>query len=127
MACVKNINSYNNIKQIEKRAGLDLEYSQSGMYKGQLSISKKGNALLRYALCSAAKVALKNKVFKDLFLKKLEIKGVCRENKLKLHIKCAEKLLRIACAVVKNNTPFSSEYIIHSPVEQPELNNVRAA
>ena len=127
MACVRNINNYNNIRQIEKRAGLDLEYSQSGMYKGKLSISKKGNALLRYALCSAAKVALKNKVFKDLFLKKLEIKGVCRENKFKLNIKCAEKLLRIACAVIKNNTPFSSEYILQSPVEQPELNNVRAA
>ncbi|MFH1288143.1 MAG: IS110 family transposase [bacterium] len=127
MACVKNIDRYNNIRQIEKRAGFDLEHRQSGMYKGHLSISKKGNALLRYALCSAANAALKNKVFKDLFLKKLEIKGVCRDNKFKLRIKCAEKLLRIACAVIKNTTPFSIEHILQNSVEQPVLTNVRAA
>ena len=125
MACVKDIKSYNNVRQIEKRAGFDLEYHQSGKYKGYLSISKKGNAILRYALCSAAKIALKNKVFKDIFDEKLKIKGECRDNRFKLQIKCAEKLLRIACAVIRNNTPFSIEHILRNSVEQPVLTNVR--
>ncbi len=127
MACVKDVNSYNNVRQIKKRAGFDLEYQQSGNFKGGLSISKKGNALLRNALCSAAIIALKNKVFKGIFEEKLKIKGICRENKFKLQIKRAEKLLRIAVAVLKNNQPFDIKNVLQNPVEQPGLTNVRTS
>ncbi|MCK5491967.1 MAG: IS110 family transposase, partial [Candidatus Omnitrophica bacterium] len=81
MACVKNVNNYKNVRQVAKLAGFDLEYRESGKYKGYMRISKKGKALLRYTLCHAAKISLRNKVFKDIFLEKLKIKGVCRDNK----------------------------------------------
>ncbi|MCG2712811.1 MAG: transposase [Candidatus Omnitrophica bacterium] len=75
LAVVKDIKKFNHSDQIIKLAGLDLEYSQSGKYHSKSRISKKGNALLRYALCGAVNGALKHKDFKMLFEKQLQRKG----------------------------------------------------
>ncbi|MBI4652076.1 hypothetical protein HY745_12540 [Candidatus Desantisbacteria bacterium] len=83
--------------------------------------------MLRYTLCSAATRALNNKIFKKIFEEKLKNKGVNRANKSKLRIKYAEKLLRIAYAVLKTKKPFDLEMINQYSVKQPVLTNVVAS
>ena len=109
LAHVGNIENYSKASQLTKLAGLDLEYKQSGKYHGKAKISKKGNSLLRYALCSAANHAKKNKIIKLYFTKKNNSKAFTT----KLRIKLADKLLRAAYAVLKNKTPFNVNQFVN--------------
>ena len=103
--------------------GLDLEYKQSGKYHGKAKISKKGNSLLRYALCSAANHAKKNKTIKS-YLNKKEIS---KEATAKFRIKLADKLLRAAYAVLKNKTPFNVNQFVNpeSSLTQDEPEKIK--
>ena len=105
LAVIKNIKNYNHCDQIIKLAGLDLEYSQSGKYHSKSRSSKKGNALLRYALCGAVNGALKNKFFKVLFEKQLQKKGDNKDSRRILKVKLAVKMiLDCLCNFIKERT-----------------------
>lgn len=106
-AIIGDISAFSDAKQILKLAGLDLETMSSGSFQGQERISKKGNSLLRYALCHAVNIALaKNKNLKELFEYKLKTLGNTRKAKAKLKIKFAAKFLRIAFTLLKKQVPF---------------------
>lgn len=106
-AVVGNIQDFSYDKQLLKLVGLDLETMSSGQFQGQEKISKKGNALLRYALCHAVNVALsKNKELQEIFQQKLKVLGNTKKAKAKLKIKFVAKFIRIAFALLKNNTTF---------------------
>ena len=93
----------------------------SGRYAGQEKISKKGNSILRYAICQAANVAVsKNKRIKQLFQTKLNALGNSKKAKAKLKIKFADRLIRTAFALLKNNTPFDFNRF-NAPVGDPVL------
>ena len=107
MAYVGPIDNYEHPDQLSKLAGLDLEYVQSGQFHGQACISKKGSSLLRYAVCSAALHALKNKTIRQYFETQLQRKGSESLDRAKLRIKLAEKLLRTIFIILKTREPFS--------------------
>lgn len=111
LSAVKDIRNYNHSDQIVKLAGLDLEYSQSGRYHSKSRISKKGNALLRYALCGVVNGALKNKYFKELFEEQLKRKGDNKDTRRILKVKVALKMIRIAYAILSKKESFDIEKI----------------
>jgi transposase len=125
-AVVGNIDNFCHSQQIVKLAGVDLEMKQSGTYRGQEHISKKGSTLLRYALSSAVNIAIsKNKKIRQLFLDKLNVLGNTQSAKAKLKIKFIEKYIRIAFTLLKNNVPFNIDCLT-VPVREPVHINVRA-
>ena len=111
LSVIKDIKNYNHSDQIVKLAGLDLEYSQSGKYHSRSHSSKKGNALLRYALCGVVHGALKNKYFQELFEEKLKQKGDTKDTHRILKVKFAVKFIRIAYAILSKKEPFDIEKI----------------
>ena len=121
LAVVKDIKKFNHSDQIVKLAGLDLEYSQSGKYQSKSRSSKKGNALLRYALCGAVNGALKHKDFNEIFDQQLKRKGDNKDNRRILKVKLAVKMIRIAYAVLSKKEPFDIEKIKLNSVKEPVL------
>ncbi|MEW6558401.1 MAG: transposase [Elusimicrobiota bacterium] len=98
----------------------------SGEFAGKEKISKKGNSLLRFAICHATNVAIsKNKIIGQMFQEKLKERGNSKEAKAKLKIKFAEKFLRAAFVILKHNVPFNIN-IFNVPVDEPVLNSVMA-
>lgn len=123
---IGNINDFVHWRQIVKFAGLDIETMTSGNFTGKEKISKKGSSLLRYAICHATNVAVsKNKVIKQLFQNKLKERGNSKIAKAKLKIKFAEKFLRAAFVMLKNNEPFNIN-LFNVPVDDSALSSVRA-
>lgn len=120
-----NIDNFISDRQITKFAGLDIETMSSGKFQGKEKISKKGNSLLRYAVCQATNVAIsKNKVIRQMFLYKLEERGNSKIAKAKLKIKFVEKFLRAAFVMLKDNVPFDINQF-NVPVDDPVLDSVR--
>jgi transposase len=114
-----NINDFHHHRQVTKFAGLDIETMTSGKFSGREKISKKGNSLLRYAICQASNVAVsKNTTIREMFERKLKERGNSREAKAKLRIKFAEKFLRAAFYMLKNNVPFDIN-LFNIPVDDP--------
>ena len=121
-----NIDNFISDRQIIKFAGLDIETMTSGKFQGKEKISKKGNSLLRYAVCQAANVAIsKNKVIRQMFQDRLKERGNSKIAKAKLKIKFVEKFLRAAFVMLKDNVPFDINKF-NVPVDDPVLNYVRA-
>ena len=60
-----------------------------------------------------------------MFQNKLKERGTSKEAKAKLKIKFAEKIIRAAFVMLKNNVPFNIN-LFNVPVDDPVLNNVRA-
>lgn len=114
LAYIGNIKNYSHPRQISKRVGLDLEYVQSGNFHGQARISKKGNSLLRYSLCSAAIKAMRNPMINTYYQRTLIKKGDSPSSRAKLRIKLTDKLLRAAFAVLKKQQPFDITHFVHS-------------
>lgn len=125
-ATVGDINRFNHAQQLVKLAGVDLELKDSGKFHGHAHISKKGNALFRYALSLAVNAAVsRNKQIRKIFLEKLNLYGNTKGARAKLKIKFMEKFIRIAYALLKQNVPFNINYFI-VPVREPVHMNVRA-
>ncbi len=123
---IADINTFSHHRQLVKLAGLDIETMTSGEFAGKEKISKKGNSLLRFALCHATNVAIsKNKVIGQMFQEKLKEHGNSKEAKAKLKIKFAEKFLRAAFVILKHNVPFNIN-IFNVPVDDPVPHSVRA-
>ena len=90
-------------------------------------ISKKGNSLLRFAICQATNVAIaKNKIIRQIFKEKLKERGNSKEAKAKLKIKFADKFVRAACFMLKNDIPFNIN-LFTIPVDDPVASYVRAS
>ena len=123
---IGDINDFIHPKQLLKLSGLDIETMTSGKFNGKEKISKKGNSLLRFAICHATNVAVsKNKIIRQVFQNKLEKLGNSKQAKAKLKIKFAHKLLRAAFVILKNNVSFDINQF-NVPVDDPVLDYVRA-
>ncbi len=113
IAYLGSIDNYDHPRQLTKSVGIDLEYSQSGRFHGQASISKKGNALLRYAICTAALRSMRNPWIYSYCQKKLLPKGETSVTKAKLRIKLADKFLRAAFVILKEQKPFDVQRFVN--------------
>ena len=102
--------SFNNAKQLEKFAGLDLVERSSGKRVGGKRISKRGRKLLRHGLYRVAIVAIARcKEFKALYEYKVNI---LKKNKMIAVTDITVKMLRIMFAVVKNKTMYDGNLVL---------------
>lgn len=108
-----NIDNYVHHRQLTKYAGIDLEYSQSGKFHSRAMISKKGNTILRYAICTAALRSMRNPFIRSYCQEKLLSKGETAVTKAKLRIKLADKFLRAAFVILKERKPFDIQLFVN--------------
>jgi transposase len=102
---------FSNGAQVIKMVGLDLSASQSGKSHGPASISKKGKAEVRYALCQAAWVASsRDKHFIAYFIDQLRGREKEKGIKTKRRVKLAAKMLMIAWSLMKKKKSFDPHY-----------------
>ncbi len=114
LAAIGNPYRFENIQQLKRLAGFDLNASRSGKRSGSAVpvISKKGKGDLRYALYQAALVASSlTRPFRAYYHKIL--KGREREKgiRTKMRVKLASKFLVIAWTLMKKKEPFSPSYL----------------
>ncbi|WP_077866235.1 transposase [Clostridium saccharobutylicum] len=65
---IRDISKYDDYKQIQKIAGLNLKETSSGMKKGKTKISKRGRPNLRNVLYQASMIMVgKNQAFKEIY------------------------------------------------------------
>jgi transposase len=106
---------FQNGAQVLKMVGLDLSSSRSGKNSDSAvpSISKKGKADLRYAICQAAMIASsKNKYFLKYFTEKLRGREKEKGIKTKIRIKIAAKMLIIAWTLMKTKEVFDPKRLM---------------
>jgi transposase len=114
LGAIGNPFRFQNGRQVLKLAGLDLSAKRSGKSSESVIpvISRKGKADLRYALYQAALIAsVRNPDFIGYYTDKL--RGREREPgiKIKMRVKLAAKLLRIAWTLMKKKEPFHPSYL----------------
>jgi len=113
LATIGSIQNFTKASQLTKLVGLDLEYIQSGKFHSAAKVSKKGDSLLRYKICSAAIYALKNKRIRSLADQYFLRKDPTPQNKAKFRIKLADKLLRTAFTLLKYNRSFDMDTFLN--------------
>ena len=83
--------------------GLDISVRQSGQWRGRGKLTKRGNPYLRKRFYSAAWGAVMNYSDFRKYYDQLKSQG---KNHVEALLTIARKLLRIAFAVLKHNTPY---------------------
>lgn len=100
---------FKSIRQLVSYAGLDIEFKESGRFKGKTRISKKGNSRIRQALFMPAMTACKyNEPIKQLYTR------VCEHNpqtKRKGIVAGMRKLLIYAFVIWKKDTAYDSGFV----------------
>ena len=114
LGAIGNPFRFQNGRQVLKLAGLDLSAKRNGKSSESVIpvISRKGKADLRYALYQAALIAsVRNPDFIGYYTDKL--RGREREPgiKIKMRVKLAAKLLRMAWTLMKKKEPFDPSYL----------------
>ena len=115
LGAIGNPFRFQNGRQVLKLAGFDLSAKRSGKSSESVIpvISRKGKADLRDGLYQAALIAsVKNPEFIGYYTEKL--RGREREPgiKIKMRVKLAAKLLRIAWTLMKKKEPFHPDYLV---------------
>ena len=99
---------FNSIRQIVSYAGLDVQFKESGNFKGKTRISKKGNARIRQCLFMPALTAtMHNEKIKNLYLR------ICERNpdiKKKGVVAGMRKLLVLIFVLWKKNEEYNPQY-----------------
>ena len=95
-------------RQFLKYCGLDLAKCQSGQYKGQERLSKRGNARLRFAFWFAATVAvrMRENSFRDKYERYIQNDPTNADRKRKALTAVAAKMARVAHGLVKHQTHY---------------------
>lgn len=108
------LRDFSSISQLLRYAGLNLRQKQSGTFKGQERIGKKGRPRLRRALAQAA---LKRVVHGQLYGEYYHAKkaaGMCGG---KAMTAVARKLLKLLFGLDKSGTPFDPVRVFQSAVQ----------
>lgn len=105
LAEIGDINRFSNPAKLLAYAGLDPIVSQSGKFNAtNTRMSKRGSALLRYALIDAAfQLTLHSSTFADYYAKK-RAQGLVHFAALG---HTAKKLVRVLFKILSDNTPFN--------------------
>ncbi|HEX7341322.1 MAG TPA: IS110 family transposase [Rhodanobacteraceae bacterium] len=95
-------------RQFLKYCGLDLAKCQSGQYRGQERLSKRGNARLRFAFWFAATVAvrMRENSFREKYERYMQPDPGNADRKRKALTAVAAKMARVAYGLVKHQTPY---------------------
>lgn len=108
MAETGDLRRFHHHRQFLKFCGFDLATNQSGSFKGQSRLSKRGNARLRYAFWIAATVAIRQRenTFRRKYENYIKKDPDNRHLKRKAYTAVAAKMARVAYSLVKNQTDY---------------------
>lgn len=105
-----DLKQYVHGRQLLRKAGLNLAESMSGKRKGQIVLSKRGDATLRkYLFLATLQLVGTNPVFRQLHENNVREKHM---KKLQSVIKLVGKLARILIGIVQREEMFSPEKVI---------------
>jgi transposase len=95
-------------RQFLKYCGFDLSTQQSGQFRGNTKLSKRGNRRLRYAFWMAGTVAIRMREnsFRDKFTRYVESDPTNPDLKRKAYTAVAAKMARVAYGMIKNETDY---------------------
>lgn len=107
-------------RQFLKYCGLDLAKSQSGQFKGQERLSKRGNARLRFAFWFAATVAvrMRENSFRAKYERYIQSDPRNADRKRKALTAVAAKMARVAYGLVKHQTHYRCYFETLYPVDR---------
>ena len=101
-----DVKAFENDRKLIAAAGLDPTTYESGKYKGQSKISKRGNRHLRRVVwLMTTKVIIANPVFRAYYFKRRE-EGLIYK---KAVLATAHKLIRVIFSMLVNQKPFDAE------------------
>lgn len=95
-------------RQFLKYCGLDLAKCQSGQFRGQEKLSKRGNARLRFAFWFAATVAvrMRENSFREKYERYIQTDPLNADRKRKALTAVAAKMARVAYSLVKHQASY---------------------
>lgn len=95
-------------RQFMKYCGLDLAKCQSGQFRGQEKLSKRGNARLRFAFWFAATVAvrMRENSFREKYERYIQSDPLNADRKQKALTAVAAKMARVAYSLVKHQSSY---------------------
>ena len=107
-----NIRRFSHVKQFINFCGFNLCAKQSGTFRGQAHISKRGNARLRQVLWMAGQVAVTRteNTFRKKFDAFISKNGETPDNKRKAYTAIAIKMARVIYAVLTKRTDYQGHY-----------------
>lgn len=120
LAEIGDMQRFRRIKGPVKLAGINPTEKQSGDFRGRSVMTKKGKALLRSALYSAAVGLISNnQAFREYYysLRKREVRPLTR---MKAIGAVMNKLTRVVYAILKKGEPFNAE-MVYSTNQQKEV------
>jgi transposase len=107
-----DLKQYAHGRQLLRRAGLNLAESMSGKRKGEIVISKRGDAKLRkYMYLATLTLVGTNPVFRQLHENNVQVKHMGKQQSV---FKLLGKLARILVGMVQNGDSFIPEKTVHS-------------
>ncbi|WP_282940461.1 IS110 family transposase [Paenibacillus sp. RC67] len=110
-----DLKQYAHGRQLLRRAGLNLAESMSGKRKGEIVISKRGDAKLRkYLYLATLTLVGTNPVFRQLHENNVRVKHMSKQRSI---FKVLGKLARILVGIVQNEDSFTPEKTICSYVQ----------
>lgn len=105
-----DLRQYAHGRQLLRKAGLNLAESTSGKRKGQIVLSKRGDATLRkYLYLATLQLIGNNPVFRQLHEYNVQIKQMKKQQSL---FKVLGKLARIIVGIVGRGEDFSPERVV---------------
>jgi transposase len=102
-----DLKQYAHGRQLLRKAGLNLAESTSGKRKGQIVLSKRGDAKLRkYMYLATISLVGTNPVFRQMHEHNVQVKKMKKQQSI---FKLLGKLARILIGIVQSGEPFSPE------------------
>lgn len=107
-----DLRRFSHHRKFLKYCGFDLSTQQSGQFRGQSKISKRGNARLRYAFWMAATVSvrMRENSFRRKFDRYVKNDPLNADVKRKAYTAVAAKMARVAYGLIKNGTDYHPYY-----------------
>lgn len=108
LAEIRDITAFASVEQLVAYVGLNPRQRQSGKYKGQVKISKMGNAALRAALFMPARSAKRHNPLVQHLVERMTAEGYCANA---ITVAVMRKLLHYSYGVLKSGQPFDPHYL----------------
>lgn len=112
LAEIRDITAFDTVEQLVAYAGLNPRQRQSGRYRGQVKISKLGNAALRRALFMPARCAKRFNPLVQGLVQRMTAQGHCPNA---ITVAVMRKLLHYVFGVLKSGKPFDPNYLTKQP------------
>ena len=109
LAEIRDIRAFDSVEQLVAYAGLNPKQRTSGKYRGQVKISKLGNAHLRAALYLPGRAAKRFNPLVQGLVARMTAQGYCANA---ITVAVMRKLLHYVYGVLKSGQPFDPHYLL---------------